>query len=236
MHNKLHRHYCSLLYPCIHYDAFVPLADGMKGRGLRIEKIYSHLNGHEWILVHQPKVWKNIEDTVARVDATKYKTKISKEKGMHGTHVYAPIELNKRFRTEFRKAGWNESRTSYWVTDDFNLIRRTLLLSPDDQRKQIKAEGHVAIYSYNQTDFVKNRVAVEIQLGKYSFIAYDIFVKHLAFYVGDTIDVGIEILPMKSMQAQMSSGPGYYEGALYDVARQGRGVPGVPLVLVGIAG
>jgi hypothetical protein len=40
---------------------------------------------------------------------------------------------------------------------------------------------------------------------------------------------------MKSMQEQMSSGPGYYEGALYDVVRQGRGVPAVPLVLVGIA-
>ena len=34
------------------------------------------------------------------------------------------------------------------------------------------------------------RVAVEIQFGKYSFIAYDLFVKHMAFYVGDAIDVG----------------------------------------------
>ena len=75
---------------------------------------------------------------------------------------------------------------------------------------------------------------MEVQLGKYSFIAYDLFVKHLAFYVGNAIDVGVEILPMKEMQANMSSGPGYYEGALYDLARQGRGVPGVPLVLVGV--
>lgn len=58
--------------------------------------------------------------------------------------------------------------------------------------------------------------------------------KHLAFYVGDAIDVGVEILPMKEMQQQMSSGPGYYEGALYDLARQGRGVPAVPLVLIGV--
>jgi hypothetical protein len=77
-------------------------------------------------------------------------------------------------------------------------------------------------------------VAVEVQLGKYSFITYDLFVKHLAFFVGDLIDVGVEILPMKSMQEQVSSGPGYCEGALYDLARQGRGVPAVPLVLVGI--
>lgn len=39
---------------------------------------------------------------------------------------------------------------------------------------------------------------------------------------------------MKEMQEDMSSGPGYYEGALYGVARHGRGVPSVPLVLLGV--
>lgn len=59
-------------------------------------------------------------------------------------------------------------------------------------------------------------------------------VKHMAFHVGGQIDVGVEIVPMKAMQAEMSSGPGYYEGALFDIARQGRGVPAVPLVLIGV--
>ena len=49
------------------------------------------------------------------------------------------------------------------------------------------------------------------------------------------IDAGIEILPMKEMERQMSSGVPYYERDLANVLRQGRGVPGVPLVLVGIA-
>jgi len=201
---------------------------------LRIEKLYSHLNGHEWLLVHQPKIWKEIENVIRKIDANKYKTKISKEKGMVGKPCFAPIEINKRFTVEFQSAGWGESRTSYWVTDDYDLIRKTLNLTKDEQKKEIEAAGRRAIYSYNQTDFVKGRVAVEIQLGKYSFIAYDLFVKHLAFYVGNEIDVGIEVLPMKSMQQEMSSGPGYYEGALYDLARQGRGVPAVPLVMVGV--
>ena len=59
--------------------------------------------------------------------------------------------------------------------------------------------------------------------------------KHLAFYIRDEIDVGIEILPMKSIQQEMSSGPGCYEGELYNVIRNGRGVPAVPLVMIGIA-
>jgi hypothetical protein len=201
---------------------------------LKIEKLYSHLNGHEWLLVHQPGIWKEIERVIGKIDAHKYKTKISKEKGMQGKHLFAPKELNKRFAIEFRRDNWSESRTSYWVTDDYDLIRKTLQLSAQDQKKEIETAGRRPIFSYNQTDFVKSRVAVEIQFGKYSFIAYDLFVKHLAFYVRNAIDVGIEILPMKLMQQEMSSGPGYYEGALYDLARQGRGVPAVPLVLAGI--
>lgn len=66
-------------------------------------------------------------------------------------------------------------------------------------------------------------------------MAYDLFVKHMAFYVGDFIDVGVEILAMKEMTAQMSSGVAYYEGERYNVLRQGRGVPAVPLVLIGVA-
>jgi hypothetical protein len=69
---------------------------------------------------------------------------------------------------------------------------------------------------------VKDRVAVEVQFGKYSFVAYDLFVKHMAFFVGDIIDVGIEILPMKELQQQMSSGVAYYEGELYNLIRERR--------------
>jgi hypothetical protein len=107
-------------------------------------------------------------------------------------------------------------------------------MSAAEQKREIEAAGETPIFSYNQTDFVKERVAIEVQLGKYSFVAYDLFVKHLAFYVGDKIDVGIEILPMKALQNHMSSGVAYYEGEFYNVVRQGRGVPAVPLVLIGI--
>jgi hypothetical protein len=39
---------------------------------------------------------------------------------------------------------------------------------------------------------------------------------------------------MKSMQQELYSGPRYYEGELYNIIRHGRGVPAVPLVLVGV--
>jgi hypothetical protein len=194
----------------------------------------SHLNGHEWLLVHEKAVWTEIRKTIESIDAEMHKTKISKELRTKGKVLYSPKSLNKAFAERLGASDWRESRTNYWVTDDYDLIRRTMPMSSAEQKAEIEAAGRAPIFSYNQTDFVKKRVAVEVQFGKYSFIAYDLFVKHLAFYVGNSIDVGIEILPMKQMQAEMSSGPGYYEGALYDIARQGRGVPAVPLVLIGV--
>jgi len=153
---------------------------------------------------------------------------------MKGELLFSPIDMNAAFKRLLRAKAWKENRVSYWVTRSEKLIRKTLAMSPEEQKKAIEAAGEKPILSYNQTDFVKDRVAIEVQFGKYAFVAYDLFVKHLAFYVGDHIDVGIEILPMKSLQRQMSSGVAYYEGEFYNVVRQGRGVPAVPVIVVGI--
>ncbi len=201
---------------------------------MKIVETYSHLNGLEFLLVHGKALWREIKTVISSVDAEQCKTKVSKEKTMKGKLLYSPIDMNAAFEKLLRKKNWQESRVSYWVTKSERLIRKTLTMTPDEQKKEITAAGEVPIFSYNQTDFVKDRVAIEVQFGKYSFVAYDLFVKHLAFYVGDHIDVGIEILPMKSLQSQMSSGVAYYEGEIYNVVRQGRGVPAVPLVLIGI--
>jgi hypothetical protein len=201
---------------------------------MRISETYSHLNGLEYLLVHKPELWKEIQTVIAEVDAGQCRTKVSKEKTMKGKLLFSPVDMNSAFNRLLRDKSWQESRVSYWVTKSAKLIRQTLTMPPDEQKKEIETAGETPIFSYNQTDFVKDRVAIEVQFGKYAFVAYDLFVKHLAFYVGDRIDVGIEILPMKSLQAQMSSGVPYYEGEIYNVVRQGRGVPAVPLVIVGI--
>lgn len=201
---------------------------------MKIAETYSHLNGLEFLLVHQPSLWREIQSVIAKVDANKCRTKVSKEKTKKDKLLFSPIDLNVSFKQLLRKHDWEESRVNYWVTKNEKLIRKTLTMSSAEQKREIEAAGETPIFSYNQTDFVKNRVAIEVQFGKYSFVAYDLFVKHLAFYIGDHIDVGIEILPMKCLQTQMSSGVPYYEGEFYNVIRQGRGVPAVPLILIGI--
>lgn len=184
--------------------------------------------------MHKKRLWTEVKQVIRTVDGSACRTKVSKEKTMAGQVLFSPIGMNKAFSALLATRDWKESRVNYWVTKSERLIRQTLTKPAEEQKAEIEAAGETPIFSYNQTDFVKERVALEVQFGKYAFVAYDLFVKHLAFYVRDQIDVGIEILAMKSLQSNMSSGPGYYEGELYNIIRNGRGVPAVPLVLVGV--
>lgn len=201
---------------------------------MQIAARYSHLNGLEYMLVHHEELWEEIRDVISRVDAEACKTKASKEKTMPGRMLYSPTEMNREFKTHFEKLGWKQRRQTFWVTNDERLMRGVYNQPEAEQKQAIEAAGFEAIMSYNQTDFVKDRIAVEVQFGKYAFVAHDLFVKHLSFYVADIIDVGIEILPMKQMEREMSSGVPYYERDLVNVIRQGRGVPAVPLILLGV--
>ncbi len=133
---------------------------------MRIVEQYSHLNGHEHILVHKPHAWQDIVEVIGAVDAESCRVKVSAERGRVGRRLFSPRDLNKRFHEEFGQRGWDESRTSYWVTSDVQLIRKTVSFPAAEQRREIEAAGRTPIASYNQTDFVKNRIAVEVQFGK----------------------------------------------------------------------
>lgn len=201
---------------------------------MRIKAKYSHLNGEEYLLVHRKQLWDEVKEVIAEVDAMACRTKVSREKTMPGKILFSPADMNNAFKEGLKARGWSERRTTFWLTADEKLMRGVYGLSESEQKRAIEEAGHEPIMSYNQTDFVKERVAVEVQFGKYAFVAHDLFVKHLSFYVSDIIDVGVEILPMKELEREMSSGVAYYERDLLNVLRQGRGVPAVPLVLVGV--
>ena len=135
---------------------------------MRIVEQYSHLNGYEFLQVHQPKLWREIVAVITKVDAAAYRTKVSKEKTMPGRMLYDPRALNTAMCDEFRLRKWEERRAAFYVTRDAKLIRKTLNMSPAEQKKEIEDAGEVAVRSYNQTDFVKDRIAVEVQFGNIS--------------------------------------------------------------------
>lgn len=60
-------------------------------------------------------------------------------------------------------------------------------------------------------DFIKNRLGVEVQLGKYAFMVYNVCAKMTIFRNLDVIDTGIEVVPVKSFADEMSTGVSYFE-------------------------
>jgi Restriction endonuclease BglII len=187
------------------------------------------------LMFHQAKIWAEIERAIKFVNAERCRTKVSEEKTMKGKLLFSPEALNKEFESSFHKMGWKQRQTTNWLCEDIQLVKEIVRLKPDDQKERIIESGRAPIRTYNQTDFVKDRVAVEVQFGKYAFVAHDLFVKHMSFFVNDDIDVGVEVVPMKSMEQEMSSGVPYFERDLFNMLRQGRGIPAVPIILIGVA-
>lgn len=201
---------------------------------MKVSGEYSHLNGKEYLLVHHASTLKEIYKIIKDVDASKYLTKLSAEKRKQGKLVYDPGALNSKFKELFEAKGWKGRTRQFFVSTDPNVVKVLEPLDYDEQKEYLEENGLPLYRSYNQTDFIKNKIAVEVQLGKYFAVTYDIFVKHLSFYTGQIIDVGIEIVPMKSMQAGMSSGPPWFEKEVHNVLRHGRTNPPVPLLIIGI--
>jgi hypothetical protein len=203
---------------------------------MKLAATYSHLNGLEWLLHHHSDYWDEVCDAIASVDASLCKTKVSQEQTMLGRMLYSPKALNTAFRNELRSRKWARAvPNTFYVTDDADLTKQLLKLDVSAQKKLITSSGKTHIRTSNSADFEKGRVSIEVQFGKYSFVQFDLFIKHAANYMQDKIDLGIEIVPMKVMEAEMSSGPPYYEKHLHEIMRQGRIFPPVPLILVGVA-
>ncbi len=81
---------------------------------------------------------------------------------MPGRILYSPTDMNAAFKSGLEEASWTERRNTFWVTDDEKLLRTIYELPPAEQKQAIQAARREPIMSYNQTDFVKDRVAVEV--------------------------------------------------------------------------
>ena len=58
---------------------------------MKIAETYSHLNGLEYLLVHKPSLWDDVQSVIAEVDAEQCKTKVSEEVRTKGKLLYSPV-------------------------------------------------------------------------------------------------------------------------------------------------
>jgi len=110
----------------------------------------------------------------------------------------------------------------------------TSIDSPEEMSECFGLLGWQSEKSSGGSDFLKQGVAVEAYFDNEPRAAYDCLAKHLALYVRHSIDVGVGILPMKSIQQKLLSNAPYYEAECRRLMRERRGLPRAPLVIVGI--
>jgi hypothetical protein len=170
---------------------------------------YSHLGGSEIMKVRYPKYDREVNEIIAKIKANR--TKISKEKTMTGKKLYSPKDMNQQFRNAFKRWGYKELRDTYTIK------------IPDSE---IEIPG-----AYKQIDFVKEKVLVEVQFGKYAFMFYDM-AKFQYFFNENKTDVGVEIVPCHSLHKEMSTGVSYGEQLIYDIERLKRHFPAVPVKVI----
>ncbi|MCS7060595.1 MAG: BglII/BstYI family type II restriction endonuclease [Anaerolineae bacterium] len=83
-------------------------------------------------------------------------------------------------------------------------------------------------------DFVKNKLGVEVQFGKYAFMVYNVCAKMTIFHKLGAIEAGIEIVPIKSFAEEMSTGVSYFEQFVWDLEQRGVADIDIPVLIFGI--
>ncbi len=176
---------------------------------MKIVYEYSHLGGAEILTVRYPDLEKEIREVIQGVRARRLK--VSREKSMRGRLLYSPSDMNRQFRAAFRSRGYTELRDTYSITIPNSSIR---------------IPG-----AFKQIDFVKGKVLVEVQFGKYAFMFYDM-AKFQYFFNENKADVGVEIVPCHALKSRMSTGVSYGEQLVYDIERLKRHFPAVPVKVI----
>ena len=127
---------------------------------MKIVKKYSHLNGEEYLIVHKLALYEEIQDAIATVDASRFKTKVSKERGRQGEMLYSPGDLNKEFERVFGNLGWQPVTRHFYVSDNFGVVETIELMDYEEQRAYLESIGAPLIQSYNQINLVKDLLAL----------------------------------------------------------------------------
>jgi hypothetical protein len=192
----------------------------MEKENMRILGIYSFNKGEKVVKEKFTSEYDEVVKIIESIDSESFITKVSKEKTMKGKMLYSPMELNKAFKKEFYQLGWTNHKMEC------------------DYPKQFYVNGysppHEKIRPYRDMDFVKNKLGVEVQFGKYAFMVYNVAAKMTIFQKAGVIEAGIEMVPIKELANKMSTGVSYFEQFVWDLEHRGTSNIDIPVLIMGI--
>jgi hypothetical protein len=187
---------------------------------MRIVGIFSFKDGARYVEKNYPGLLKEIRGVLAAVSAKAHRTKESKEKTMLGRMLYNPSALNSTIKSGFFDLDWKAVK----VPCEYP----TTYYAPGYKPKALNKGA------FREMDFVKQKLGVEVQFGKYSFMVYNVCAKMTIFRNLGHIDAGVEVVPIKKFADQMSSGVSYFEQFVWDLEQRGVADIDIPVLILGI--
>jgi hypothetical protein len=188
---------------------------------MKIVGVYSFNDGEKAVQKKYDKELDEVRKIIAHVDAKTHKTKTSKEKTMRNKILYSPRSLNKEISDGFLELGWEK--------------KRVLCNYPTQYYREEYEPPRITRGAFREMDFIKNKLGVEVQFGKYSFMVYNVCAKMTIFHNMGFIDVGIEIVPVKELAEDMSSGVSYFEQFVWDLEQRGVSDIDIPVLILGVS-
>lgn len=187
---------------------------------MKIAGLYSFNDGTQVVQDKYPDLLIEITQCIESIDAEKCKIKKSSEKTMSGKMLFSPVCLNEKFKEKLNSIGWDSKRIPCDYPTKFYV----------DGYKPKKPQKN----AYREMDFLKRKLGIEVQFGKYSFMVYNVAAKMTIFKNLNCIDTGIEIVPVKSLASEMSTGVSYFEQFVWDLETRGVSNIDIPVLIIGI--
>jgi len=181
---------------------------------------YSFNNGKNFITKHYPHLLEEIKEIIPLINAQDHKTKSSKEKTMPGQMLFSPSDLNKAFKKEFFRRGWASRKVACKY--------RTNYYTENYKAKKLNKGA------FREMDFIKEKLGIEVQFGKYAFMVYNVCAKMTIFNKLNFINAGVEIVPIKQFADEMSTGVSYFEQFIWDLENRGISDIDIPVLILGI--
>jgi len=188
---------------------------------MKIVGFYSFNGGADVVQTKYAKEFYEVKKILTGIDTEKHKTKRSEEKTMPGKILYSPRSLNQEISDGFLGMKWEKKRVSCNYPTQY--------YSAGYEAPQVSRGA------FREMDFIKNRLGIEVQFGKYSFMVYNVCAKMTIFHNMGFIDVGIEIVPVKELAEDMSSGVSYFEQFVWDLEKRGVSDIDIPVLILGVA-
>jgi hypothetical protein len=181
---------------------------------MRIAAIYSFNNGEEFIAQKHRSELDEVLQIIELVHVEQCKTEVG------NWTIYNSSVFNDTFKQLFSRKGWDSHELQARYSQDYYVPGYKPRVLNDNVLRDIAQ--------------VKNRLGVEYQFGDYREMVYDLNAKMTIFAKMDVIDCGIEIVPVKGLADDMSTGVSYFEQIVWDLEHRGISDIDIPALIIGI--